>query len=384
MKDSSFKTKSVREGHQPSNEQEHSAAIFLTSSYRFDNAEQAAERFETNQGNVYSRFTNPTVSSFQDKLAVLEGAEKCQATASGMSAIFATIMTILKPGEHMVASRCMFGTTIVLLNSIIEKFGINVTFVNLSDLDGWKQSIQKNTKLFLLETPSNPLGEVVDIEKLAAISKNNDIVLAVDNCIMSPALQRPLSLGADLVIHSATKYIDGQGRCLAGAVAGKASIVDEISSFTRSTGPTLSAFNAWVVLKGLETLSLRMKAHSESALQLARWLENQAFVEKVHYVGLESHPHHKIAIKQQTGFGGIVSFEVKGGRKEAFNLINNTKMISITANLGDAKTTITHPSSTTHVRLTKEEKKQTHIVENLIRISVGLEDVEDIIDDLRP
>jgi O-succinylhomoserine sulfhydrylase len=384
MKDSSFKTKSVREGHQPSNEQEHSAAIFLTSSYRFDNAEQAAERFETNQGNVYSRFTNPTVSSFQDKLAVLEGAEKCQATASGMSAIFATIMTILKPGEHMVASRCMFGTTIVLLNSIIEKFGINVTFVNLSDLDGWKLSIQKNTKLFLLETPSNPLGEVVDIEKLAAISKNNDIVLAVDNCIMSPALQRPLSLGADLVIHSATKYIDGQGRCLAGAVAGKASIVDEISSFTRSTGPTLSAFNAWVVLKGLETLSLRMKAHSESALQLARWLENQAFVEKVHYVGLESHPHHEIAIKQQTGFGGIVSFEVKGGRKEAFNLINNTKMISITANLGDAKTTITHPSSTTHVRLTKEEKKQTHIVENLIRISVGLEDVEDIIDDLRP
>ena len=384
MKDSSFKTKSVREGHQPSNEQEHSAAIFLTSSYRFDNAEQAAERFETNQGNVYSRFTNPTVSSFQDKLAVLEGAEKCQATASGMSAIFATIMTILKPGEHMVASRCMFGTTIVLLNSIIEKFGINVTFVNLSDLDGWKQSIQKNTKLFLLETPSNPLGEVVDIEKLAAISKNNDIVLAVDNCIMSPALQRPLSLGADLVIHSATKYIDGQGRCLAGAVAGKASIVDEISSFTRSTGPTLSAFNAWVVLKGLETLSLRMKAHSESALKLARWLENQAFVEKVHYVGLESHPHHEIAIKQQTGFGGIVSFEVKGGRKEAFNLINNTKMISITANLGDAKTTITHPSSTTHVRLTKEEKKQTHIVENLIRISVGLEDVEDIIDDLRP
>ena len=384
MKDSSFKTKSVREGHQPSNEQEHSAAIFLTSSYRFDNAEQAAERFETNQGNVYSRFTNPTVSSFQDKLAVLEGAEKCQATASGMSSIFATIMTILKPGEHMVASRCMFGTTIVLLNSIIEKFGINVTFVNLSDLDGWKQSIQKNTKLFLLETPSNPLGEVVDIEKLAAISKNNDIVLAVDNCIMSPALQRPLSLGADLVIHSATKYIDGQGRCLAGAVAGKASIVDEISSFTRSTGPTLSAFNAWVVLKGLETLSLRMKAHSESALQLARWLENQAFVEKVHYVGLESHPHHEIAIKQQTGFGGIVSFEVKGGRKEAFNLINNTKMISITANLGDAKTTITHPSSTTHIRLTKEEKKQTHIVENLIRISVGLEDVEDIIDDLRP
>ena len=384
MKDSSFKTKSVREGHQSSNEQEHSAAIFLTSSYCFDSAEQAAERFETNQGNVYSRFTNPTVSSFQDKLAALEGAEKCQATASGMSAIFATIMTILKPGEHMVASRCMFGTTIVLLNSIIEKFGIKVTFVDLPDLDGWKNSIQNNTKLFLLETPSNPLGEVVEIKKLAAISKQNDIVLAIDNCVMSPALQRPLSLGADLVIHSATKYIDGQGRCLAGAVAGKASIIDEISLFTRSTGPTLSAFNAWVVLKGLETLSLRMKAHSESALKLALWLESQTFVEKVHYVGLESHPHHKIAKDQQTGFGGIVSFEVKGGRKEAFNLINNTKMISITANLGDAKTTITHPSTTTHVRLTKEEKQQTHISENLVRISVGLENVEDIIDDLNP
>ena len=384
MKDSSFKTKSVREGHQSSNEQEHSAAIFLTSSYRFDSAEQAAERFETNQGNVYSRFTNPTVSSFQDKLAALEGAEKCQATASGMSAIFATIMTILKPGEHMVASRCMFGTTIVLLNSIIEKFGIKVTFVDLPDLDGWKNSIQNNTKLFLLETPSNPLGEVVEIKKLAAISKQNDIVLAVDNCVMSPALQRPLSLGADLVIHSATKYIDGQGRCLAGAVAGKSSIIDEISLFTRSTGPTLSAFNAWVVLKGLETLSLRMKAHSESALKLALWLESQTFVEKVHYVGLESHPHHKIAKEQQSGFGGIVSFEVKGGRKEAFKLINNSQMISITANLGDAKTTITHPSTTTHVRLTKEEKQQTHISENLVRISVGLENVEDIIDDLNP
>ena len=384
MEDKGFKTQSVREGHQSSSEQEHSAAIFLTSSYRFDSAEQAAERFETNQGNVYSRFTNPTVSAFQDKLAALEGAEKCQATASGMSAIFATIMTILKPGEHMVASRCMFGTTIVLLNSIIEKFGITVTFVVLSDLKGWKKSIQKNTKLFLLETPSNPLGEVVEIEKLAAISKDNDIILAVDNCIMSPALQRPLSLGADLVLHSATKNIDGQGRCLAGAVAGKASIVDAISSFTRSTGPTLSAFNAWVVLKGLETLSLRMKAHSESALKLALWLETQAFVERVHYVGLESHPHHKIASKQQTGFGGIVSFEVKGGRNEAFKLINNTKMISITANLGDAKTTITHPSTTTHVRLTKEEKEQTHISESLIRISVGLENIEDIIDDIRP
>jgi len=385
MTKKSFQTKSVREGHEPTNEQEHSAAIFLTSSYRFNSAEEAAKRFDKKEeGNVYSRFTNPTVDAFQNKLAALEGAEKCQATATGMSAIFATIMTILRPGEHMVASRCMFGTTIVLLNDIIEKFGIKVTFVDLSNLDAWSSSVQKNTKLFLLETPSNPLGEVVDIEKLAAISKKNNIVLAVDNCIMSPALQTPLSLGADLVIHSATKYIDGQGRCLAGAVAGKGTIIDDISSFTRSTGPTLSPFNAWIVLKGLETLNLRMRAHCESAMTLASWLESQTFVEKVHYVGLNNHPHHEVASKQQSGFGGIVSFQVKGGRKEAFRLINNTKMISITANLGDAKTTITHPSSTTHIRLTDEEKKQTHITENLIRISVGLENVEDIIADLRP
>ena len=385
MTEKSFQTKSVRVGHEPTNEQEHSASIFLTSSFRFSSAEEAADRFENSgKGNMYSRFTNPTVDAFQNKLAALEGAEKCQATASGMAAIFATIMTILKPGEHMVASRCMFGTTIVLLNNIIEKFGINVTFVDLPDLKSWESSVQKNTKLFLLETPSNPLGEVVDIKKLAAISKMNNIVLAVDNCIMSPALQKPLSLGADLVIHSATKYIDGQGRCLAGAVAGNSSIIDDISLFSRSTGPTLSPFNAWIVLKGLETLNLRMRAHCESAMTLASWLEKQTFVEQVHYVGLNSHPHHEVASKQQSGFGGIVSFQVKGGRKEAFRLINNTKMISITANLGDAKTTITHPSSTTHVRLSDEEKKQTHITENLIRISVGLEDVDDIIADLRP
>ncbi|MDC0599318.1 O-succinylhomoserine sulfhydrylase [Candidatus Pseudothioglobus singularis] len=384
MTEKSFQTKSIREGHEPTNEQEHSAAIFLTSSYKFNSAEEAAKRFDKKEeGNVYSRFTNPTVDAFQNKLAALEGAEKCQATASGMSAIFATIMTILKPGEHMVASRCMFGTTIVLLNDIIEKFEIKVTFVDLPNLNDWASSVQTNTKLFLLETPSNPLGEVVDIKKLSSIAKSNNIVLAVDNCIMSPALQKPLSLGADLVIHSATKYIDGQGRCLAGAVAGKASIIDDISSFTRSTGPTLSAFNAWIVLKGLETLNLRMRAHCESAMTLASWLESQAFVEQVHYVGLNNHPHYEIASKQQSGFGGIVSFQVKGGRKEAFKLINNTKMISITANLGDTKTTITHPSSTTHVRLSDDEKKQTHITENLIRISVGLENVEDIIADLK-
>lgn len=301
-----------------------------------------------------------------------------------MSAIFATIMTLLKPGEHMVASRGMFGTTIVLLNTVIQKFGIEVTFVDLPKLTDWKNSVQTNTKLFMLETPSNPLGEVVDLRALSAISKKNNIILAVDNCIMTPALQKPLALGADLVIHSATKYIDGQGRCLAGAIAGNNKLIDEISSFARSTGPTLSAFNAWIVFKGLETLSLRMKEHCENAKKLAIWLNKQEFVKKVHYLGLESHPHHGIAKEQQSDYGGIVSFEVIGGRKEAFRLINNTKMISITANLGDAKSTITHPASTTHVRLSDEEKQQSNISENLIRISVGLEDIEDIIADIKP
>ena len=385
MKDNKFKTIAIREGYQPTQEQEHSAAIFLTSSFRFDSAEQAAKRFDDkDQGNIYSRFTNPSVDAFQEKLAALEGAEQCLATASGMSAIFATIMTLLKPGEHMVASRGMFGTTIVLLNTVIQKFSIEVTFVDLPDLDDWKNSVQTNTKLFMLETPSNPLGEVVDLRALSVISKKNNIILAVDNCILTPALQKPLALGADLVIHSATKYIDGQGRCLAGAIAGNNKLIDEISSFARTTGPTLSAFNAWIVFKGLETLSLRMKAHCENAKKLAIWLNEQEFVKKVHYLGLESHPHHSIAKEQQSDYGGIVSFEVIGGRKEAFRLINNTKMISITANLGDAKSTITHPATTTHVRLSDEEKQQSNISENLIRISVGLEGIEDIIADIKP
>ena len=385
MKDNKFKTKAIREGYKTSQEQEHSAAIFLTSSFTFDSAEQAAQRFaKEEQGNVYSRFTNPTVEAFQDKLASLEGAESCLATASGMSAIFATIMALSKAGDHIVASRGMFGTTTVLLNTIVNKFGIEVTFVDLPDLVTWKDSIQSNTKLFILETPSNPLGEVVDLRALATISKKHNIVLAVDNCVMTPALQKPLALGADIVIHSATKYIDGQGRCLAGAIAGSNERLEEISSFIRTTGPTLSAFNAWVVLKGLETLPLRMKAHCENARQLANWLNDQSFVEKVHYLGLESHPHHQIAKEQQRDFGGIVSFEVSGGKEDTFRLINNTKMISITANLGDTKSTITHPASTTHARLSDEEKKQCNISDNLVRISVGLEDISDIIADLKP
>jgi O-succinylhomoserine sulfhydrylase len=385
MKENKFETKAIREGYKTSQEQEHSAAIFLTSSFIFDSAEQAAQRFaKEEQGNVYSRFTNPTVETFQDKLASLEGAESCLATASGMSAIFATIMALSKAGDHIVASRGMFGTTTVLLNTIVNKFGIEVTFVDLPDLVTWQDSIQSNTKLFILETPSNPLGEVVDLRALSAISKKHNIILAVDNCLMTPALQKPLALGADIVIHSATKYIDGQGRCLAGAIAGSSELLEEISSFIRTTGPTLSAFNAWIVLKGLETLPLRMRAHCDNARQLANWLNDQPFVEKVHYLGLESHPHHQIAKEQQCDFGGIVSFEVSGGKKGAFRLINNTKMISITANLGDTKSTITHPASTTHARLSEDERRQSNISDSLIRISVGLEDISDIIADLKP
>jgi O-succinylhomoserine sulfhydrylase len=385
MKENKFETKAIREGYKTSQEQEHSAAIFLTSSFIFDSAEQAAQRFaKEEQGNVYSRFTNPTVETFQDKLASLEGAESCLATASGMSAIFATIMALSKAGDHIVASRGMFGTTTVLLNTIVNKFGIEVTFVDLPDLVTWQDSIQSNTKLFILETPSNPLGEVVDLRALSAISKKHNIILAVDNCLMTPALQTPLALGADIVIHSATKYIDGQGRCLAGAIAGSSELLEEISSFIRTTGPTLSAFNAWIVLKGLETLPLRMRAHCDNARQLANWLNDQPFVEKVHYLGLESHPHHQIAKEQQCDFGGIVSFEVSGGKKGAFRLINNTKMISITANLGDTKSTITHPASTTHARLSDDERRQSNISDSLIRISVGLEGISDIIADLKP
>ena len=385
MKENKFETKAIREGYKSSQEQEHSAAIFLTSSFTFDSAEQAAQRFaKEEQGNVYSRFTNPTVEAFQDKLASLEDAESCLATASGMSAIFATIMTLCKTGDHIVASRGMFGTTTVLLNTIVNKFDIEVTFVDLPDLVAWQNSIQSNTKLFILETPSNPLGEVVDLRALSAISKKQNIILAVDNCVMTPALQKPLSWGADIVIHSATKYIDGQGRCLAGAIAGNSDLLEEISSFIRTTGPTLSAFNAWVVLKGLETLSLRMRAHCDNARQLANWLVDQSFVENVYYLGLESHPHHQIAKKQQCDFGGIVSFDVSGGKEGAFRLINNTKMISITANLGDTKSTITHPASTTHARLSEDERRQSNISDNLVRISVGLEDISDIIADLKP
>ncbi len=383
MKDLKFDTKAIREGYRTTQEQEHSEAIFLTSSFVFDSAEQAANRFSKEEpGNIYARFTNPTVDAFEKKLAALEGADACVATSSGMAAIFASIMALVESGDHIVASRNMFGTSIVLLNTIVSKFNVGISYVDLSDLSQWENAVQDNTKLFLLETPSNPLGEVVDITELSKISQANNILLAVDNAILSPALQNPIKLGADIVIHSATKYIDGQGRCLAGAVLGSEAIIEQISAFTRATGPSLSAFNAWIVLKGLDTLSLRMKAHSDNALKLATWLQVQDQVEKVHYLGLESHPDHALANIQQSGFGGIVSFEVKGGRIAAFKVINATEILSITANLGDTKTTITHPASTTHGRLTDDEKKQANITEGLIRISVGLEDIGDVINDI--
>ena len=383
MKDLKFDTKAIREGYRTTQEQEHSEAIFLTSSFVFDSAEQAANRFSKEEpGNIYARFTNPTVDAFEKKLAALEGADACVATSSGMAAIFASIMALVESGDHIVASRNMFGTSIVLLNTIVSKFNVGISYVDLSDLSQWENAVQDNTKLFLLETPSNPLGEVVDIAALSKISQANNILLAVDNAILSPALQNPIKLGADIVIHSATKYIDGQGRCLAGAVLGSEAIIEQVSAFTRATGPSLSAFNAWIVLKGLDTLSLRMKAHSDNALKLATWLQTQDQVEKVHYLGLESHPDHALANIQQSGFGGIVSFEIKGGREAAFKVINATEILSITANLGDTKTTITHPASTTHGRLTDDEKQQANITEGLIRISVGLEDIGDVINDI--
>lgn len=383
MKELQFDTKAIREGYRTTQEQEHSEAVFLTSSFVFDSAEQAASRFSKEEpGNIYARFTNPTVDAFERKLAALEGGEACCSTASGMAAIFATIMSLLQSGDHIVASRNMFGSTIVLLNTIVAKFNISISYVDLKNLEEWRESIQTQTKLFLLETPSNPLGEVVDLKALSEIAKKNHVLLAVDNCIMSPALQNPISLGADIVIHSATKYIDGQGRCLAGAVVANKDIIEQVQSFTRTTGPSLSAFNAWIVLKGLDTLSLRMKAHCDNALKLATWLEQQPQIEKVHYLGLPSHPGHKLAKSQQNDFGGIVSFEVKDGRAAAFKVINATKILSITANLGDTKTTITHPASTTHGRLSDDEKQQAGISEGLIRISVGLEDINDVINDI--
>ncbi|WP_275097061.1 O-succinylhomoserine sulfhydrylase [Sedimenticola hydrogenitrophicus] len=377
-------TRAIRAGHIRTAEGEHSEPIFTTSSFVFKSAAEAAARFSGDEpGNIYSRFTNPTVACFEQRLAALEGGEACVATASGMSAILATCMALLQAGDHIVSSRSIFGTTNVLFNKFLAKVGIQTSFVALSELAAWEAAIRPETRMLYVETPSNPLTELGDIAALADLAHSRGLLLVVDNCFCTPALQLPLALGADIVIHSATKYLDGQGRCVGGAVVGDAKLVgEEVFGFLRTAGPTMSPFNAWVFLKGLETLQLRMKAHSENALILARWLEDQPGVARVHYPGLQSHPQYALAQRQQKAAGGIVSFVVKGGRESAWRLIDATRMLSITANLGDTKSTITHPASTTHGRLTDEEKQLSGIEEGLIRVAVGLEDIEDIQGDL--
>ncbi|WP_439100951.1 O-succinylhomoserine sulfhydrylase [Congregibacter sp.] len=373
----------VRSGINRSPEGEHSEALFMTSSYVFDDAAHAAARFAGDDpGNVYSRYTNPTVRGFEDRLAALEGAEACVATASGMSAILSACMALLKAGDHVLCSRDVFGTTRTLFAKYLANFGVEVTFVPLLPVDGWQTALQDNTKLLYLETPSNPLCEVADMQSMAAMAQAADALLVVDNCFCSPALQQPLAFGADIVIHSATKYLDGQGRCVGGAVLGRQDLMDQVLGFLRSCGPTMSAFNAWVFLKGLETLSLRMRAHSASALELATWLEAHPQVEAVFYAGLESHPGHALAAKQQSAFGGVLSFRVRGAQAQAWQVIDSTRLMSLTANLGDAKTTIVHPATTTHSRISAEERQAAGITDNLIRVAVGLEDIDDLKADL--
>ena len=387
---SQFKTETigVRAGTQMTEFGENSEALFLNSSFKFKNAAQAAARFSgVEPGNIYSRFTNPTVSMFQDKLAALEGAEQCVATSSGMSAILACVMGLCSAGDHVVASRSIFGTSVQLFTNILKRWGLEVTLVSLTDLDAWQSAVQKNTKLFFVETPSNPLTEVCDIRLLADIAHQSGIHLVVDNCFCTPAIQKPLALGADIVIHSATKYIDGQGRCLGGAVLGSKTLMEPVYGFLRTAGVTMSAFNAWVFLKGLETLYIRMEAHARKALDLATWLEAQPNVARVYYPGLKSHLQHDLAMRQQLSGGGIVSFEVKpkAGQTEqdaAWALIDATKLISITANLGDAKSTITHPATTTHSRVSIEARRAAGINDSLVRIAVGLEHVDDLKSDL--
>ena len=379
-------TRAVREGQIRTLEGENSEPIFTTSSFVFGSAAEAAARFSGEQpGNIYGRFTNPTVRTFEQRLAALEGGESCVATASGMSAILATCMGLLQAGDHIVSSRSVFGTTTILFTKYLSRFGIETSFVPLSDLAAWEAAIRPQTRLLFLETPSNPLTELADIRALAELAKAHDCLLAVDNCFCTPALQRPLDLGADIVIHSATKYLDGQGRCLGGAVVGDAKRVgEEVFGVLRTAGPAMSPFNAWVFLKGLETLDLRMRAHSENAAALAAWLVEQPAVTQVHYPGLESHPQYALAQQQQRMGGGILSFELKGGQAAAWRLIDATSMLSITANLGDTKTTITHPATTTHGRLSPEERNAAGISDGLVRISVGLENLEDIQADLEP
>lgn len=377
-------TLAIRSGIERSQFGEHSEALYLTSSFVFGSAAEAAARFSgAEPGNIYARFTNPTVSAFQERLAALEGAEFCVATASGMSAILACTMGLLSAGDHIVASQSLFGATVQLFNNILARFGIETTYVSLTSTDAWRDAVKPNTKLFFIETPSNPMTEVADIAAIAAIAKQKGVLLAVDNCFCTPILQKPLQLGADIVIHSATKYLDGQGRVLGGAVLGRKDLLEPVYGFLRTAGPTLSAFNAWVFLKGLETLQLRMDAHCRNALQVAQWLEAHPAVARVYYPGLESHPQHELAMRQQSAGGGIVAFEVKGGKDAAWKVVDSARLMSVTANLGDTKTTITHPATTTHGRISPEARAAAGISDGLLRIAVGLESPLDLIRDLQ-
>ena len=382
--DYSLETQAIRVGHKRTHEDEHSIPIFTTSSYVFKSAEEAALRFTGKKtGNIYSRFTNPTVNAFQERLALMEKGERCIAFASGMAAIMAVGMGLLKAGDHVVCSRGVFGNTVLVFQNYFAKFGVETDFVDLIDTSAWEAAIKPNTRFLFLETPSNPLIEIADISALANIAHAHNCLLIVDNCFCTPVLQKPFELGADIVIHSATKYIDGQGRCVGGAVIASDEIIEKhIYPYLRTGGATMSPFNAWVFLTGLETLSIRMKAHCDSAFELAKWLEQQPDVTKVHYPGLPSHAQHELAKRQQSQYGGIVSFELKGGKEQAWKLIDATEMISITANLGDVKTTITHPATTTHGRLTPEARAVAGIKDSLVRISVGLETIADIKNDL--
>ncbi|HZR37006.1 MAG TPA: O-succinylhomoserine sulfhydrylase [Nevskia sp.] len=377
-------TLGIRAAEPRTEEREHSAALHLTSSFVYRSAAQAAAVFTGQEpGNIYSRFTNPTVHAFEKRLAAMEGGDSCVATASGMAAIMSMLLALLKAGDHLVVSRTVFGSTINLLNNVFSRFGISTTYVDGADLGAWSAAIRPETRLLFVETPNNPLTDLADIAALAQIAHGAGALLAVDNCFLTPVLQKPLALGADLVIHSATKYLDGQGRCVGGAVVGDAERVGkDVFGFMRTAGPCMSPFNAWVFLKGLETLQLRMRAHCEAAHKLALWLREQPGISRVYYPGLPDHPQHELAKRQQQGYGGIVAFEVKGGRAEAWKLIDAVKMISITANLGDTRSTITHPASTTHGRITAEAREAAGIRESLVRLAVGLEDVEDIIADL--
>lgn len=377
-------TIAVRHGQNRTMEREHNEAIFTTSSFIFDNAEQAGKLFGNQaSGNVYSRFTNPTVAGFESRLAELENASHCVAVSSGMAAITGTLLALLESGDHIVASSALFGSTVSLLTNVFAKFGVQTSFVSLTAPKQWKLAIRPNTKLFFLETPSNPLCEIADIEQISRIAHEIGALLVVDNAFMTPVLQRPIETGADIVVHTATKYLDGQGRCIGGAiVTDDASIHEKLFAMLRTTGPSMSPFNAWTFVKGLETLPLRMKHHCSNALAVARWLKNHPLVKRVHYPGLQSHPQHDLAKQLFSGFGGIVSFEVQGGKYDAWAMIDATEMLSITGNLGDVKTTITHPATTTHSRITQEARDRARITDSLIRLSVGLEHIEDILADL--